>query len=120
GGSLNRFHFPEYYMVLLNMVSQLSNQILRTENIPSSVEVNLRKKGNSVFLYLINFTSEMRRPIQRIIPVYDLKLELATNRTVKGIRALWTGKDMEFVNNGTSVSFNIPSVENYEVLEIRT
>jgi beta-galactosidase GanA len=120
GGSLNRFHFPEYYMLLFNMVSQLSTQDLKTENIPSSVEVNMRKKVDSIFLYLINFTSEMRRPIQRIIPVYDLKLELATNITVKGIRALWSGKDMEFVNNGGSVSFKIPSVENYEVLEIRT
>lgn len=120
GSSLNRFHFPEYYMLLFNMVSNLSNQVLKTENVPSSVEVNLRQKGNSIYLYLINFTSEMRRPIQRIIPVSDLKLHLLLNKPVRDIRALWSGKNLEFINTGGSVSFKIPSVEGYEVVEIRT
>jgi hypothetical protein len=102
------------------MVSNLSNQVLKTENVPSSVEVNLRQKGNSIYLYLINFTSEMRRPIQRIIPVSDLKLHLLLNKPVRDIRALWSGKNLEFINTGGSVSFKIPSVEGYEVVEIRT
>ena len=79
GGSLYKFHFPEYYRILSNLVSGLSKPIVRLENVPSSVEVALRKGTNSYFLYLINFTSEMRRPIQKIIPCHDLKIELLLN-----------------------------------------
>ncbi len=119
GGSLYKFHFPEYYQILSNIVNELSNPVVRMPNAPSSVEVNLRKKGNSLFVYLINFTSEMRRPVQRIIPVNNLQVELPVNKEIKGVKALWSGSDLEFIRNGDSISFVLPVIEDYEVIEIK-
>ena len=119
GGSLYKYHFPEYYQLLSNLVYGLSKPMVRLENVPSSVEVALRRGTNSVFLYLINFTSEMKRPIQRIIPCHDLKIELLLDENVKSVNALWLGKNIDFRSGEKSVSFVLPVIEDYEVIEIK-
>ena len=39
GGSFYKYHFPEYYQILSNLVYGLSKPMVRLENVPSSVEV---------------------------------------------------------------------------------
>lgn len=119
GGSLYKFRFPEYYQILFNLVTELSTQNVRLENVPSSVEVNLRKKSNSYYLYLINFTSEMKRPVQKIIPLNDLRVEVLLKKEAKRIKALWSQQELTFNQAGDAVSFILPSIEDYEVIEIR-
>lgn len=119
GGSLDKFHFPEYYHIVYNLVSELSKPVVQLENAPSSIEVNLRRKGNTIFLYLISFTSDMRRPIQEIIPCRNVKINLFINEKVKSIKALWHKKNVEFTRKEDSISFVLPVIEDYEVLEIK-
>jgi hypothetical protein len=119
GGSLYKYHFPEYYRILSNLVSKLSKPLVRLENCPSSIEVAIRKSANSIFLYLINFTSEMKRPIQRIIPYQDLKIELPLTEKIKGVNALWLGKPLEYRMQEHSITFVLPVIEDYEVIEIK-
>jgi hypothetical protein len=119
GGSLYKFHFPEYYQILFNLANELASPIVRLGNSPSSVEVNVRKKENSVFIYLINFTSEMKRPIQRIIPCLDITIDILLNEKVKSLKALSLDKELEFTNMVNSVSVTLPLLEDYEVIEIR-
>lgn len=118
GGTLFKFHYPEYYQILFNLVSGLSEQLIRLENVPSSIEVNLRKKGNSIFLYLINFTSEMKRPIQKIIPCTNLKIDIPLKGVAKSVKALCLGRNLQFAVKGDSISVVLPVIEDYEVLEI--
>ncbi len=118
GGSLYKFHFPEYYQILFNLVSWSSTQVVKLENAPSSVEVNLRKKGNSVYLYLINFTSEMKRPVERIIPVTNIRIDIALKQKVRSIRTLVIGNDQEFTWKEDTATLVIPIVKDYEVLKI--
>jgi len=118
GNSLYRFHFPEYYRILQNLVSELSRPLVRVENVPSSVEVSLRKKGDTVYFYLINFTSEMMRPIQKIIPCNNLKIEFFTSLPVKSVKALWSMKNLVFTAKSDRVSFVLPVIEDYEIIEL--
>ena len=119
GGSLNKFHFPDYYQILFNLVSEFSNSLVRLENAPSSVEINLREKENSIFVYLINFTSEMRRPIQKIIPCLNITIDILLKNKVKSVKALASGECIKFIGKGNSISFVLPALEDYEVLEIK-
>lgn len=119
GGSLDKFHFPEYYQIIFNLVAELSKPIVRIEDAPSSIEVNVRTKGNSVFLYLINFTSDMRRPIQEIIPCRNIKISLFMMQKVKSIKALWLEKNLDFAQKGNSISFALPVIKEYEVIEVK-
>jgi hypothetical protein len=120
GGSLHKFHFPQYYQILSNLVCEYSKPFVNLENAPSSVEVTVRKNENSVFLYLINFTSEMKRPIQRIIPCLNIKIELLLKENVKSINALCLEKNLVFDRKAGSISFILPVIEDYEVLELHT
>lgn len=119
GGSLDKFHFPEYYQLVLNLVARLSRPVVRIGNAPSSIEVNVRRKGNSVFIYLINFTSGMVRPIQKIIPCTNIKIELLSEEKIKSIKALWIEKNIAFDRKAGSVSFVLPVIEDYEVIEVK-
>ncbi len=118
GGSLYKFHFPEYYRILFNLVTKLSKPQVVLENCPSSIEVNLRKKANSVFLYLINFTSEMKRPVERITPVTDIRIEVVLEEKARSIKALLLQEKLEFSQTENSISFIIPVLKDYEVLNI--
>ena len=118
GGSLHKFHFPQYYQILSNLVSEFSKPFIKMDNAPSSVEVTVRKNMNSVFIYLINFTSEMKRPIERILPCSDINIDLL-NVNIKSIRALCLERDLKFDIKTGSVSFVLPVIEDYEVLEVK-
>jgi len=118
GGSLYKYRFPEYYRILSNLVNATCKPVVRMKNVPTSVEVNLRKKGNSLFLYLINFTSEMRRPIQRIIPVNGLEIELPVRENIKNVKALWSARELEFTKKDEVLSFILPEIQEYEVIRI--
>ncbi len=118
GSSLYKFHFPEYYRILGNLVSELSEPVIKTDHTPSSVEVNIRRNENSVFVYLINFTSGMKRPIAKIIPCYNIKVEIPLVAGVKGMKALVHGKDIHYMNTGHSISFELPVLEDYEIISI--
>lgn len=118
GSSLKKFHFPEYYRILNNLVSELSVPVIILENAPSSVEVSIRRNGNSVFVYFVNFTSEMKRPIQKIIPCENIKVEILIAEKVKTLKLLCLQKNLKFTNTGKSVSFVLPLVEDYEVVSI--
>jgi len=119
GGSLDKFHFPEYYQLVLNLAARLSRPVVRVENAPSSIEVNVRRNGNTFFIYLINFTAGMVRPIQKIIPCTNIKIELLLEGKVKSIKALWLEKSITFDRKTNSVSFILPVIEEYEVVEIK-
>ncbi len=120
GGSLNKFRFSEYYRILSNLVTSTCKPLIKLENVPSSVEVNLRKKGNLLFLYLINFTSEMRRPIQKIIPVSGLQIEVLIKEDVRNVKALWSAGDLVFTKKEDVLSFTLPGIDEYEVIRIST
>ncbi|MBG0860724.1 MAG: beta-galactosidase trimerization domain-containing protein, partial [Bacteroidales bacterium] len=119
GGTLYKFHFPEYYTILTNLVSHLSKTIVSVGNTPSSMELNLRRNENSIFLYLINFTSEMRRPIQKIIPCTDLKVDIYLTKAAKSAKALCLGRDLQLIRKNNTYSVVLPVIEDFEIIEFR-
>jgi hypothetical protein len=118
GASLYTYHFPEYYRILFNLVSDLSEIPVKLENAPSSVEISIRKKEDPIVLYLVNFTSEMKRPIERIIPCSGIRAEVSIKSDVSRVTALWSGTGIEFTRQNDSISFALPLLEDYEVIRI--
>ena len=60
----------------------------------------------------------MKRPLERIIPCSNLKIEIPRGVKAKGLKALMLGENISFTNNGNSVSFELPVLEDYEVVSI--
>ncbi|TAN16464.1 MAG: hypothetical protein EPN37_08255 [Chitinophagaceae bacterium] len=120
GDSLNKFHFPEYYQVVSNCMSELSSSLVRMDDTPSSVEITLRRSEDSIYLYLVNFTSSLVRPIQKIIPYPNLHVTLLLDleKKVKSVKALWLNKDIKFKQEGISTSFTLPVLKDYEIVRV--
>ena len=118
GASLKKFHFPENYQLLENVTERYTGRIVKLKNAPSSIEVNMRRKNNSVFIYLINFTSEMRRPIQKIISCNNIEINLSLKEKATSIRTLISKGNLSFKAESGLVSFTVPVVDDYEVIRI--
>ena len=118
GETLSKLNFSEYYRLVGNMGSLLSRQLITLDNAPSSVEVVLREKSNKLFIHLINFTSEMKRPIEKIIPAKDIVLNLKHTLAPSKIKALWLGKELSFTCTSDSIVVTVPVVNDYEVIVV--
>jgi len=118
GEMLYRFRFQEYYRLASNMANLLSQRLIDLENAPSSVEVILRQKENKLFIHLINFTAEMKRPIERIIPLQNVKVCLNYQGNPGAVKALWTDQELPFEKTPASIIFSIPTVNEYEVVMV--
>jgi hypothetical protein len=118
GGSLKKFHFPEYYQILENIASEYVDRFIVLKNAPSSVEVNVRKNKGSVFVYLINFTSEMRRPVQEIIRCSNIEIELKMKSKAVRISTLCSRENLNFKTENGTVQFTVPKLDDFEVIRI--
>jgi hypothetical protein len=118
GGSLRKLHFPEYYRILENIAEKYSESIIKLKNAPSSVEVNIRENNDSAFIYLINFTSEMRRPIQKIIRCNNIEIDVKLIKKAVSIRSLCSKEKLGFRAESGYVSFSVPYLDDYEVIRI--
>lgn len=116
GEMLYKFHFQEYYRIIGNAANLLSRPLINLKNAPSSLEIILRQKENKLFIHLINFTSEMKRPLERIIPLKDIKVHLRPSLSPLRIKALWANKELTFENNFRGSVFTIPLINEYEVV----
>ncbi len=120
GGSLFRYNFPEYYSMLENMVNEYTAPFVRLFNAPSSVEVNIRKKENYIYVYLVNFTSEMKRPIRKIIPCQNIGIEVPVTQKIREVRSLWQSKKLKYTESNGKVTFRLDQIEDYDVIRIIT
>ncbi len=118
GEMLYRFRFQEYYRLASNMANLLSRRLIDLEDVPSSLEVILRQKENKLSIHLINFTAEMKRPIERIIPLHNVKICLNYQGDPGALKALWKDEELPFEKTPARIIFSIPTVNKYEVVMV--
>ena len=118
GNGMNSFRLPEFRRLIGNAVKALAPPQVTLENAPASVEVVLRSQPNRKLLHLINFTGEMTRPIERVLPLRDVRVVLADATNVKRVYTLAGRKELARRQAGSAVAFTIPLIEEYEVVVI--
>jgi hypothetical protein len=120
GNGMNTYRLSEFLHLIGNSVRSLAPPRVTLENAPASVEVVLRSQQNPqrLLLHLVNFTGEMTRPIERILPLKDVRITLADARNVKRVHTLAGGKDLEFRASGSGIAFTLPAMEDYEVVVV--
>ena len=118
GNAMNSFRLPESLRLIRNAVTMLAPPSVTLENAPASVEVVLRSQTNRRLLHLINFTGEMIRPMERVIPLRDVRVTLSDGGGVTRVRTLIGGKELDHRKAGSTLVFTLPVVEEYEVVVI--
>lgn len=109
----------DYRILINNIIKYISKPVLETDA-PASIDTVLRYQSDSnrYVLHIVNMTGEMIRPIERVIPVRNIKIVVNTDKSIRTVK--WVNKSMDIkadINNGR-VEFTIPEVGEYEVISI--
>ncbi len=119
GNALQGFHLGEHLRLVRNTLRELAPELVKLENAAQSVEVVLRSQPGRKLLHLVNFTGEMTRPIQRVLPLRDVRIELRAEAAPRRVRALASGVVLPFHRASSGwIGFTLPRLQEYEVIVI--
>lgn len=110
---------PEYFKLMSNMVDSLCRREIFMDEEITSLDINIRKNGDTSIVHLINHTSHSGRPISNVIPLGGTKLSFYTGKRPDTVRALRQGKMLEFGYDNGFVSVVIPEIKEYEIVVCR-
>lgn len=107
---------PDFSIIVRNIVSQFASSIIET-NCLGSVELVLRRQKDRYLLHIINLTGEMNRPINRIVPLHDIRIKvkipnLLSANTVRG------GDILDQIIGEEELSFTLSNLIDYEVISM--
>ncbi|HOL35989.1 MAG TPA: beta-galactosidase trimerization domain-containing protein [bacterium] len=115
GSTIAKFRFREYFLLVKNFCYHLSKPLVEFEN-SNHIEVFLRKNEKNMFLYLINQTSGIKRPLSDIQPLEKVKIRM--NVDAKDVVALNLGCKIKFKKMPRSIEFVLSYLKNFEILKI--
>ncbi len=84
---------------------------------PGSLAVEVRAQKGRTLVHLINTSSDMKRPMEKIIPLHDVQLTVHA-RGIRRVRALRAKKRLRFTASRGSVTLRVPLIGDYEVLAL--
>ncbi len=116
----HNYHNPDYRRIVANAASWMAKPLVTLENCPRSVEVTLRhqpEKGR-LMVHLVNFTAEMTRPMESIIPLKGVNVTLHGFTGLKRAKALWANRGLSLKETELDVSFTLPVLQEYEVIAL--
>jgi hypothetical protein len=82
---------------------------------PGSLAVEMRKNKTGTLLHLVNVTGDMKRPIEKFIPLHDVSFTVRSGK-ISRIRAIASGKNIRFKAEKGRITFTVPRIEDYELL----
>ena len=94
-----------------------SSHILAESNLPGSVEVEFREAHNKIFMFLINYTGGMERPIREPVKIKDIICKLKLNHASE-IYSYSLKEALKYSINRGTVEIKIPYLNAYDVIEI--
>lgn len=88
----------------------------------SWLEVNLTTKNEVEYVHLISLLGEHETEIVKtyddIPPIYDIKVEFRTDKTISKVRLLPEDIEVVFEKTATGITFTVPRVEIYTIVGI--
>ncbi|MEM0327131.1 MAG: beta-galactosidase trimerization domain-containing protein [Thermoproteota archaeon] len=114
----NSYHNPDYRRITANAVRLMSRRLVTLENCPQSVEITLRYQHGKrrLVMHLVNFTGEMTRPIESIIPIRDLRISLHGFKSIRRAKALRLNMELALEYAGEDVAFKLPILREHEAI----
>ena len=117
GEFFDKYANTDIKKIVVNAVNKFTTPLIESDA-PGSVEVSVRKKDNKYIIHLINLTGEMIRPIERIIPLYNLKFTINDDINVKSIKTLRGKEKLACSKENGSVEFTLPALNNHEIIVV--
>jgi hypothetical protein len=121
GNAVLGFHLAEHLGLVRNAVRELSPPPVTLENASRSIEVVLRSQDNGkrLLLHLVNFTGEMTRPIQHVLPLQNVRVLIhGPGEFKKAFCLMRPGMLPLRKSSSGALQFELPRLEEYEVIVI--
>ena len=118
----NKYHCPDHRRIIANSVKRMSKPLVTLNNAPQSVEVTVRRQPEKsrILVHLVNFTGEMTRPMESIVPIRDVEVIVHGFKIYGCAKTLRLGKDLKVRCNENSASFIVPIIKEHEVIALKT
>ena len=123
GNTISNLHMQDSIAIVENVAGMLAPGGARLEGAPGTVELVQRSKddGARQIFHLINFTGQMTRPIQEVIPVQGARLVLPRGMTVKRAYTLMAKRPLvPRVGKTGAIELALPELREYEVVVVET
>ncbi len=115
GEFFDKYANTDIKKLVVNAVNKFSKADITTDA-PGSVEVSLRKKDNKYIIHLINLTGEMIRPIERIIPLYNVNFTINKDIKIKSIETLRGKEILNYNICDGKLCFTLSKLNEHEII----
>lgn len=114
------YHNPDYRKIIANAVRLMSRSLITLRGCPQSVEVTLRcqPSKNRLLIHLVNFTGEMTRPMESVLPVRGIGIVLHGLKTPCYAKALQLDRELNLEENKEGVALELPLLQEYEIIAL--
>lgn len=109
------YRFPEYLSIFKKLLPKEAF-ILLESNLPGSIEVEFRRAGEKTFMFLINYTGGMERPIRKTVEIKDISCKIK----LEGISKVFShaqNVNLKFREMNGVTELKIPVLGSYDVIE---
>ncbi|HOQ81696.1 MAG TPA: hypothetical protein PLL89_01390 [bacterium] len=113
--SFNLFHIDTHKNLFYYLIRDTVPGGSQIEtNAPGSLALEIRRTDKTLLIHLVNITSDMKRPMGTIVPLYNISISIRTD--LKNARSLSSGKTIKLKKIKGRTTFVIPEVNEYEIV----
>lgn len=113
GSTYYRYRFPEYSLILKNLLGRFSRKLIDLEE--EWVEVVLRSKENKILIHLINLITGPKRPFTYIKRLEDLKIRLFVPH-ISSARSVFLREHLNFEKKEDFYEITLPVLNEYDLV----
>ncbi len=118
GQTYQEFGITDMKYFIRNILNQCVKDCVQVKNLYESVEIALREQDNRKLLHFVNYTGQMRRPIENVIACEDIKVSLACGQKVSKVHSLYCGQELAFTQKDGRIEFTLPELGIYELVAV--
>ncbi|MBI4024733.1 MAG: hypothetical protein HY360_07100 [Verrucomicrobia bacterium] len=114
--AFDRFHIDAHKDLARALIRLAAGRIgLQVEtDAPGSLAIEVREQKGRTLVHLVNVTSDMKRPMGQIVPLYDVPIAMRSKAT--RAKCLRSGQPLRLKRKGNRVCFRVPKIRDYEIV----
>jgi len=115
--SFNIFHMADFRVLAHGLIKLAAGKAgLQIEcQAPGSLAIELRRRPGELQVHLVNVTSDMKRPMEKIIRLANIWITVRA-ANVKRVHCLRAGTELSYQRVVDKIAFTVPEIMDYEVV----
>ena len=116
--SFNLYHIDIHKNIIHGLMQLATKNNIQVEtNAPGSLAVEVRRQKGRLLIHLLNVSSDMKRPMGDIIPLFDIKISL-NEQDAQNAYCTYSGKKLKLNHNNGRMEMTVPRIDAYELIVI--